>query len=101
MYAPVSLKHFWGAILQRATEVVEDLLVSHQSCGAEVNQPNVETFVYNDVLIFYVAVKNVLRPKIEDSRYKLGREGLTIRHLNLMVITNHMHFTCVEFYTPV
>lgn len=75
IYAPISLKHFWGAILQRATEVVEDLLGSHQSRRAEIYQPNVETFVYDDVLIFYVAVKNVLRPEIEDSSYKLGREG--------------------------
>lgn len=93
MYTPVSSKHFWRAILQRATEVVENLLGSHQSRRAEVNQPNVETFVYDDVLIFYVAVKNVLRPEIEDSCYKLVREGLTIRHLNLMVNTRHMHFT--------
>lgn len=79
MYVRISLKHFRRAVLQCATEIVEDLPGSHQSRRAEVYQPNVETFVDDDVLIFYVAVENVLRPEIEDSRYKLGRESLSIR----------------------
>lgn len=87
MYVRISLKHFGGAVLQRATEIVEDLPGSHQSRRPKVYQPNVETFVYDDVLIFYIAVQNVLCPEIEDSCYKLGRESFTIRQVNFTVNT--------------
>lgn len=33
-----------------------------------------KTFVDDDVLIFYVPVKDVLRPQIEDSGHQLGRD---------------------------
>lgn len=71
-YIRISLKDFRGAVLQSATKIVENLSGSHQSSRPEVNKPNVETFVNDDVLIFYVTVKNVLSPEIEDCCYKLG-----------------------------
>ena len=73
MYLRISLKHLRGAVLQCATEIVKELPGSHHGSGAEVYQSNVETFVNDDVLIFYVPVKDVLRPQIEDSRHQLGR----------------------------
>lgn len=100
IYTPASLEHFWGAILQRATEVIEELLGSHQSRRAEIYQPNVETFVYDDVLIFYVAVKNVLCPEIEDSSYELGREGFK-QSDTVKIMLNTCQSTTVEFCTPV
>ena len=77
MYVRISLKHFRGAVFQRATESVKELLRSHHGSRAKVYQPNVETFVNDDVLIFYVPVKDVLIPQIEDSGDQLGRDRPT------------------------
>lgn len=62
MYVRISLKHLWGAVLQCATEIVEELPGSHQGGRSKVYQSNMKTFVDDDVLIFYVPVKNVLSP---------------------------------------
>lgn len=75
MYVRISLKHFRGAVFQRAAESVKELLRSHHGSRAKVYQSNVETFVNDDVLIFYVPVKDVLIPQIEDSGHQLGRDG--------------------------
>lgn len=74
IYIRISLKHLWGAVLQCATEVVKELLLSHHGSGAKVDQSNVETSVDDDVLILYVPVKDVLCPQIEDSSHQLGRD---------------------------
>lgn len=74
LYIRISLKHLWGAVLQRATEIVKQLPGSHHGSRAKVYQSNVETFVDDDVLIFYVPVKDVLSPQIEHSSHQLGRE---------------------------
>lgn len=74
MYVRISLKNLRGAVLQCATEIVKELPGSHHGSRAEVYQSNVETLVNDDVLIFYVPVKDVLSPQIEDSGNQLGRD---------------------------
>lgn len=74
MYLRISSKHLRGAVLQSTTEIVKDLAGCHHGSRAKIYQSNVETFVDDDVLIFYVPVKDVLRPQIEDSGDKLGRD---------------------------
>lgn len=74
MYIRISSKHLRGAVLQSATEVVKDLAGCHHGSRAKIYQSNVEIFVDDDVLIFYVPVKDVLRPQIEDSSDELGRD---------------------------
>lgn len=87
MYVRISLKHLRGAVLQCATEIVKELVGSHHGSRAKVYQSNVETFVNDDVLVFYVPVKDALRPQIEDSGHQLGRESsssLTNEHFTLL-----------------
>lgn len=74
MYIRISLKHLWGAVLQCAMEIVKELPGSHHGSRAKVYQSNMEIFVDDDVLIFYVPVKDVLSPQIEDSGHQLGRD---------------------------
>lgn len=74
VYVRISSKHLWGAVLESATEIVKDLVGCHHGSRAEIYQSNVETFVDDYVLIFYVPVKDVLRPQIEDSGDELGRD---------------------------
>lgn len=71
IYSRISLKHLWGAVLQCATEIVEELPRSHHGSRTKVYQSNVETLVDDDVLIFYVPVKDVLSSQIEDSCHQL------------------------------
>lgn len=78
MYIRIPPKHLWGAVLKRATEVVEKLPGSHHGGGAKVNQSNVETFVDDDVLVFDVPVKDALRPQIEDCGHQLGAERMKV-----------------------
>lgn len=94
MYVRVSLKHLWGAVLQRATEIVEELPWSHHGSGAKVYQPDVEALINDDVLILYVPVKDVFGPQIEDSCHQLGTDTAPGSH------TEDPPETCV-FYTPV
>lgn len=74
MYVRISPKHFRGTVLQCAAEIVKELLGSHHGSRAKVDQSNVETFVNDDVLVFYVPVKDVFSPQIEDSGHQLGRD---------------------------
>lgn len=70
-YIRISLEHLWRAVLQRATEVVKELLRHHHSSGAKVNESDVETFVDDDVLILYVSVKDVLCSQIKNCSNQL------------------------------
>lgn len=74
MYVRIALQHLRGAVLQGATEIVKELFGSHHGSRAKVYQSNVETLVDDDVLIFYVPVKDVLSPQIKDSGHQLGRD---------------------------
>lgn len=73
MYLRISLKYFRGAILECSTEMIEDLPRNHHSSRAKVNESNVETLVDDDVLIFYIPVKDVLRPQVKHSRHQLRK----------------------------
>lgn len=102
MYIRISLKHLWGAVLQRATEIVKELPGSHHGGRAEVYQANVETLVDDDVLIFYVPVKDALSPQIEDSGDQLGRDGTSsldknkyTLHISEPVLLSYVH-TCLK-----
>lgn len=53
-YVRVSHQHLWWAVLQRATEGVEEFSRLQQGSGAEVNQSDVEIRVYDDIFILYV-----------------------------------------------
>ncbi len=101
LYVRISLKHLWGAVLKRATEIVKELLGRHHGSRSEVYEPNVETFVDDDVLIFNVPVKDVLGPQIEDSSHQLGRDmtsSLTNKHFTFeSALCFHMHFlSCIH-----
>lgn len=56
----VSLKYFWGAVLERATEIEKELPRSHRCRRAKVDEANVETLVNDDVFVFNVSVQDVL-----------------------------------------
>lgn len=75
MYIRISLKHLRAAVLQSTTEIVKELPWSHHGGRAKVYQSDVETLVNDDVLIFYIPVKDVLSPQIEDSCHQLGKRG--------------------------
>ncbi|TNN36442.1 hypothetical protein EYF80_053384 [Liparis tanakae] len=75
----MSLQHLRGAVLQRATEIVEELPGRHRDGGAEVDESDVETFVDDDVLVLDVPVEDVLRPQVEDGGHQLGETGQTVQ----------------------
>lgn len=70
-YIRISLEHLWRAVFQRAAEIVKELLRCHHGGGAKVNEPDVETFVDDDVLILYVSVKDALCSQIKNSSHQL------------------------------
>lgn len=74
MYVRISLKHLRGAVLQCATEIVKELSWRHHGSRAKVYEADVETLVDDDVFVFYVPVKDVLRPQIEDGSHQLERD---------------------------
>lgn len=70
-YIRISLEHLWRAVLQRAIEIVKELLRHHHGSRAKVNQPDVETLVDDDVLILYVSVKDAFCSQIKDCSHQL------------------------------
>lgn len=70
-YIRISLEHLWRAVLQRATEIVKELIRHHHGGGAKVNESDMETFVDDDVLILYVSVKDALCSQIKNCSHQL------------------------------
>lgn len=67
----MSLKNFWGTVLQCTTEIVEELPRNQYCSRAKVYQPDVKTLVNDDVLVFNVPVDDVLGSQIKYSSNKL------------------------------
>lgn len=92
----MSLKDFWRTVLQRAAEIVEELPGNQYCRRAEVYQPDVKTFVNDDVLVFYVSVNDVLGSQIEHSSNKLEKnthvEGRHSQFINSLTITKTLFF---------
>ncbi len=73
-YVRVSLKHLWGAVLQSATEGVEELSGFQQGSRAKVDQPDVEFRVYDDIFILYVPVEHSFAMQVTHCGYQLNTE---------------------------
>lgn len=73
-YVRVSLKHLWGAVLQSATEGVEELSGFQQGSRAKVDQPDVEFRVYDDIFILYVPVEHSFATQVTHCGYQLSTE---------------------------
>ena len=50
-FLPVSQQHFWWAVLQSATECVEEFSRLHVGCASEVNQFQMKSMIQNNVFI--------------------------------------------------
>lgn len=96
LYIRISLEHLWRAVLQRATEVVKELLRRHRGCGAKVNESDVETFVDDDVLILYVSVKDALCSQVKNCSHKLSKDGSP--HFNTNVFTPYGQYILFFFF---
>lgn len=97
MYIRISLEHLWRAVLQRATEIVKELLRHHRGGGAKVNESDVETFVDDDVLILYVSVKDALCSQVKNCSHKLSKDGSP--HFNTNVFIPYGQY--ILFFLPV
>lgn len=97
-HSRVALKHLRGAVLQCATEIVKELPGSHHGSRAKVYQSNVKTLVDDDVLIFYVPVKDVLSPQIEDSCHQL-RNKKNIQINKEQTYTSHSESILLHVHT--
>lgn len=93
-YIRISLEHLWGAVLQRTTEIVKELLRPHHGGRAKVNESDVETFIDDDVFILNVSVKDVLCSQIENCSHQLWRDERP--HFNSL---RHSFVACFLFGT--
>ncbi len=98
-YVRVSLKHLWGAVLQSATEGVEELSGFQQGSRAKVDQPDVKFRVYDDIFILYVPVEHSFAMQVTHCGYQLSREiyirkkVIQLEHLNS---SHSLFLTCLK-----
>lgn len=70
-YIRVSQQHLRGTILQRPAEYVEELPWLQKGGRAEVDQPDVEVCVDDDVLVFDVSVQDAPIPEVTHCGHQL------------------------------
>lgn len=71
----VASKHFWTAILGGAVEGGKERVRAHERRRAEIDELHVKLVVYDHVLVFDVAVKDVQRMQVLHCLPNLERNG--------------------------